>query len=166
MTRPQWIGFPNPVNEVAARVVAAGVLLSAITLLVLSATAGHGWLWGIVVLAYGFIARVLSGPRFSPLGLVATKVIAPRIAQPKLVPGPPKRFAQAIGAAVTLGAVAAVALDHPTAAQALLGVMVVAAGLESGFGFCIGCRLFAGLMRVGLVSPATCDACANVALRA
>src|SRR6266516_2267033 len=37
--------FPNPVNEVAARVVAAGVALLAITTLVLTAVFGSPWLW-------------------------------------------------------------------------------------------------------------------------
>ena len=47
----------------------------------------------------------------------------------------------------------------------LLGLMIIAAGLESIFAYCIGCKVFAGLMRIGLVPEATCAACANVALR-
>ena len=53
--------------------------------------------WLFLPLAYGFIARVLSGPRLSPLARLATAVVAPRLGAPKPVPGPPKRFAQAIG---------------------------------------------------------------------
>jgi hypothetical protein len=44
--------------------------------------------------------------------------------------------------------------------------MVIAAGLESIAGYCIGCKIFAGLMRVGLVPESTCVECANVAARA
>ena len=40
--------------------------------------------------------------------------------------------------------------------------MMVAAGLESIAAFCVGCRIFAGLMRLGLIPPETCAACANV----
>jgi len=51
---------------------------------------------GVIPLAYGFWARVLTGPTLSPLGQLATRVVAPRLpVEPKLVPGPPKRFAQA-----------------------------------------------------------------------
>ena len=53
------VGFPNPVNEKAARVVAGLVVLTAVTALVFQA----GWL--LWLLAAGFLLRVLSGPRFS-----------------------------------------------------------------------------------------------------
>src|SRR5947199_1025341 len=95
------IGFPNPVNEKAARTVAGGVLVLSIATLVLSVTAGHAWLWIVAPLALGFYARVLTGPKLSPLGQLATRVVAPRLGEPRLVAGPPKRFAQAIGATVT-----------------------------------------------------------------
>ena len=65
-----------------------------------------GWHGLIAVLALGFLARVLTGPKLSVLGQLATRVIAPRLGPPRLVPGPPKRFAQAIG--LTLTTVAAV----------------------------------------------------------
>ena len=66
--------FPNPVNETAARTVAGAVLVTAIVIL---ATA---WYWLLVPLAYGFWARVLTGPTLSPLGWTAQNVIAPRLA--------------------------------------------------------------------------------------
>jgi hypothetical protein len=58
-----FISFPNPVNEVAARVTAAGVVLIGAIALALQLP------WLSVVLAAGFLLRVLSGPRFSPLAL-------------------------------------------------------------------------------------------------
>ena len=47
------IGFPNPVNEKAARTVAAGVLLISTAALILSVTAGIVWLWLVTLLAAG-----------------------------------------------------------------------------------------------------------------
>ena len=158
------IGFPNPVNEKAARTVAGGVLLLCSVSLMLSLAVGDRWLWLTVPIALGFIARVLTGPRLSPLGQVATRLVAPRLGTPKLVPGPPKRFAQGIGAVVTTAAVGVLGLGFPMATQALLGLMIVAAGLESIFAFCIGCRIFAGLMRLGVIPRETCEACNNVSL--
>jgi hypothetical protein len=145
--------FPNPVNETAARVVAGGVVvLAALTMLT------HWWLL-LVVLALGFIARVASGPRFSPLGLLATKVVAPRLPS-KLVPGPPKRFAQAIGAAVTtLAAVLHFGFGADGAVLVLLGLMVVFATLESVFALCVGCKIFALLMRAGIIPDSVCREC-------
>jgi hypothetical protein len=159
------IGFPNPVNEKAARTVAAGVLALSVLALVLSLTAGHAWLWIVALLALGFVARVLTGPRLSPLGRFAVDVVAPRLGKPKFVAGPPKRFAQAIGAAVTTTGVAFLAAGFPRITQIALGLMIVAAGLESIFAYCIGCKLFAGLMRLGLVPEETCEACADVGAR-
>jgi hypothetical protein len=160
-----FIGFPNPVNEKAARTVAGGVLLLSVVTLLLSVAAGHAWLWLVAPVAVGFWARVLTGPRLSPLGQLATRVVAPRLGAARLVAGPPKRFAQAIGAAVTTAAVVFLASGHPLGAQVLLGLMIVAAGLESIFGYCIGCKIFAALMKVGVIPQEVCAACADISLR-
>jgi hypothetical protein len=68
-----------------------------------------GWL--LILIALGFLARVVTGPTLSPLGQFATKV---------------------------------------------------AATLESVFALCLGCQIFAVLMRIGLVPRATCERCANI----
>jgi Domain of unknown function (DUF4395) len=160
------VGFPNPVNDVAARTVAAGVLLLSASTILLATLAGTGWLWLTAVLSLGFLARVLTGPKLSPLGQLATRVVAPRIGHAKPVPGPPKRFAQGMGFAITLtAAVLHFGFAADTAAIVVLGLVVVAATLESVFAFCIGCTIFAGLMRVGLIPEETCEACANIMLR-
>src|SRR5437660_11319881 len=91
--------FPNPVNEVSARLVAGGVVV--MTALVLAL----GWGWLLIPLAYGFVARVMTGPTLSPLGQVVARGVTPRWHVPaKAVPRPPRRFAQASGATLTLGA--------------------------------------------------------------
>lgn len=160
------LDFPNPVNEVAARTVAAGVLVLSLATVLLSTVLGSGWLWLSAVLAYGFVARVATGPKLSPLGQLATRVIAPRIGHEKLVPGPPKRFAQAMGATMSLAAVLLhFGFGADGAALALIGLIAVAATLESVFAFCVGCTVFAGLMRAGLVPEETCAACSDISLR-
>ena len=150
--------FPNPVNEVSARLVAGGVVLIAATALL------SGQTWLVLPLAYGFVARVLAGPRFSPLGQLVTRVVTPfltrRGVEPRLTPGPPKRFAQGIGAVVTVGAsIAWFGFGSVLGANLLLGMLVVAAGLEAVFGYCIGCRVFGVLMRLGVIPDATCIEC-------
>jgi hypothetical protein len=154
------LSFPNPVNEKAARTVAAGVLL----LCLLALLPGLGWL--TAPLAIGFLLRVAAGPRFSPLGLLATKVVAPRLGEPKLVPGPPKRFAQAIGATLTsAAAIGYFGFDAGLLTRVLLVLVIIAAGLESGFGLCLGCVLFRWLMRAGLIAEEICQECNAVSLR-
>ena len=150
--------FPNPVNEYAARTVAGGVVILALV------TIGSGVHWLTVPLAYGFVARVLTGPKLSPLGLLATRVIVPRYnVEPKLVAGPPKRFAQAIGVLFSVtAAVLAVGFDQWLAAQVVLGLLVVAAFLESALGICLGCIAFGYLMRHGIVPEEVCERCTNI----
>jgi hypothetical protein len=151
--------FPDPVNEVSARLLAAGVVLLSAATIALDVP------WLAAVIAYGFVARVLAGPTFSPLGQVVTRVLTPRLrvaARP--VPGPPKRFAQGIGAVFSVSAaVLALGFGQTTAADVLLGFLIVAATLESAFGFCLGCRAFAALMRLGVVPAEVCERCGDLA---
>ncbi len=159
-SRPNFFSFPDPVNEVAARVVAGGVVAMSVVAVALDER------WVALVLCYGFWARVLTGPRLSPLGQFANRVAAPAIGHAKAVPGPPKRFAQAIGTVFSSTAVLLwFALPDATAARVVLGLLAVAAGLESFAGYCLGCRIFALLMRVGLVPPDYCPECADLSLR-
>jgi hypothetical protein len=153
--------FPRTVNEKAARVVAGCVAIVALVALAASAR------WLLVPLALGFWARVLTGPTLSPLGQLATRVVAPRLGPPKVVSGPPKRFAQALGATMTtVGAIAWVGFGLGTLADVLLALLLVAATLESVFAFCVGCQIFGLLMRAGLVPETVCAECADIWARA
>jgi|SRR5665213_304689 len=152
-----FFSFPNPVNDIAARSVASGVVVMAAI-----ALATHQ-LWLTIPLAYGFVARVACGPRFSPLGLVATRLVAPRLgAHAKLVPGPPKRFAQAMGATFTVAALLVWLLWSDLAAEVLLGLLIVPAVLEAALGYCVGCRIFALAIRSGLVPEEVCLECGDL----
>ena len=147
-------------NEVSARLVAGGVVLMALVAI------GFDQRWLVVVIAYGFLARVLTGPTLSPLGLLVTKVVTPRLpVAAKNVPGPPKRFAQGIGATLSLAAVVAMfGFDAPGLAYVLIGMIAIAATLESVFALCLGCKLFALLMRLGVIPETVCESCNNLQL--
>lgn len=157
-TRHDLFSFPNPVNEVSARLVATGVVMMAVATIVLDLR------WLTLVLAYGFVARVLTGPRVSPLGQLVTRVITPALqVEPRPVPGPPKRFAQGMGAAFTVtAAVLSYGYDRFDTAQVVLGVLVVAASLEAFAGVCLGCRMFAGLMKLGVIPAEVCESCNDI----
>jgi hypothetical protein len=150
--------FPNPVNEVSARLVAGGVVIIAVLTIALDQP------WLLVVLAYGFVARVLTGPTLSPLGQLATRVVTPALhVEPKLVAGPPKRFAQGIGATLSVAAVIAhIGFGETTVAYVLVALIIVAAVLESVFALCLGCKIFAVLMRLGIIPEEVCERCNNI----
>lgn len=152
------LAFPNPVDEVSARLVATGVAVMG------AATIIFDLRWMTLVLAYGFLARVLTGPRLSPLGQLVTRVVTPVLAlEPRLVPGPPKRFAQGVGAAFTATAVLLTyGYGRFDAAQVVLAVLLVAASLEGFVGLCLGCKGFALLMRVGVIPESVCESCNDI----
>lgn len=152
------LSFPNPVNETSARVVAGGV----VTMAGAAVVADQPWI--MFPLLYGFAARVATGPKLSPLGQLATRVIEPRLpGERRYSPGPPKRFAQCVGLAFSLTAVVLhYRLGRRRAARAVLAALVGAASLEAFFGYCLGCKMFALGMRTGLVPADVCEECNNI----
>jgi Domain of unknown function (DUF4395) len=149
----RFFSFPHPVNETATRITANGVVvLSALAL-------GLQQRWLLVPLAYGFVARVLAGPRLSPLARAAVAIGRRR---PRYTAGPPKRFAQACGAAFSLSALGFAFTGHETVAWGLVGVLVAFASLEAFAGICVGCKIFGLGMRAGIVPEATCERCVSL----
>lgn len=149
--------FPNPVNEVSARLVASGVVVLSVV------TIAFDLKWATALLTYGFLARVLSGPTLSPLGQFVTRVVTPRLPiAERPVAGPPKRFAQGMGLAFSATALVLTVLGYWGAAQIVLGLMATAAFLEAAFGLCLGCKVFAFGMKVGVVPQEVCERCNNI----
>jgi hypothetical protein len=150
--------FPDPVNEVSARLVAGGVVALSLAAIALDSPPLR------VLLAYGFVARVLTGPTLSPLGQLATRVVTPRLGfEAKPVAGPPKRFAQAIGVLFSVSsAVLALGFGETLAADLVLAALITAAILESAFGLCLGCKVFAVALRAGLVPAEVCERCNDI----
>ncbi len=154
----ELFSFPDPVNELSARLVAGGVVAMAASAIVFDQP------WLLIPIAYGFVARVLTGPTLSPLGQLVTRVVTPRLPLPaKYVPGPPKRFAQGMGATFSVAAaVAYFGFGSSGAAYVLLGLIVVAATLESVFAICLGCLVFGLLMRWGVIPDEVCERCNDI----
>jgi hypothetical protein len=149
--------FPDPVNEISARLVAGGVAIMVVLTIALDLR------WATAVIAYGFVARVLTGPSLSPLGQLVTRVITPRLGlAERPVAGPPKRFAQAMGVAFSLTALILTILGEWTAAEVMLALLGCAAFLESAFAICLGCMTFGLLIRAGVVPDEVCERCNNI----
>ena len=153
--------YPNPVDDNVGRVVAGGVLIMCVAAIAFDQP------WILIPLTYGFWARVAAGPRFSPLALVASRVIVPWLGlAPKRVPGPPKRFSQGIGVAFsTTALVLAFGFGLTTAAWVVVALLACAAFLESVLGICLGCKVFSLLMRMGIIPESVCVECADLSRR-
>ena len=64
-----------------------------------------------------------------------------------------------------MGAWVAHVAGVPGVAQALVAGLAVAASLEAALGFCLGCKVFALLMRVGVIPEEICLDCADISRR-
>lgn len=157
-----FFSFPHPFNENAARAVSAGVVIMAVATIALDQP------WITLVLTYGYAARIAAGPRLSPLAILVNKVVLPNLGIPnKPVAGPPKRFAATVGGVFSLtAAILSLGFGLHGAAYAVLGGLIFAAGLESIVGYCLGCKMFAILMKLNVIPESVCEDCANFEQRA
>ena len=160
MTLREAFAFPDVVNDYAARCTAALVVTLAVATMLAPAPTRT---WLAAALAVGFALRVAGGPRYSPFGRLSVHVLAPRVAaEPRLVAGAPKRFAQGIGLVMSTIALALFLLGYPAAGIALLGVLVAAALAEAALGFCLGCWMYAQLQARGVIADDSCVECADI----
>ena len=157
-----FFSFPELINEVAARLVAIGVLVLSSVVLFLLIDKNNYVLFFLSILIYGFLARVSSGQKISPLALFVTKLIVPRLNfKEKLVPGPPKRFAQGIGLIFSLFTAITFVVNLNSISIILISILILFAALEAFIGFCAGCKVFKLLMNIGLIPNDVCEKCSN-----
>ncbi len=166
-------GFPSVVDEVTVRLVAAVVLVTGVLAL------AAGWWWLYAVLAVDFVLRSVFGPQLSPLAQLVLRMVRPRLAlAPRPTPGAPKRFAASIGAVLTTlatvltvvhaatgGAASSVGSSAATTIFAIGAIMVVFPALEAVAGLCVGCVIFAQLIKLGWVPERVCLECADITAR-
>jgi hypothetical protein len=81
-----------------------------------------------------------------------------------MVPGAPKRFAQAVGLTFSASALVAELAGAHTVAVVLMVGLVMAATLESMLGLCLGCVAFSKLMSWGVIPESVCESCADISL--
>lgn len=149
--------FPDTVNENAARMVAAVVFtISSINIW------EPGYLT-ILPLVYGFLARVLYGPDYSPTALLVTKGIIPALKiSNKPTPGAPKRFAQFVGLIFSISGLVLFLSGFSLECKVLFGILSLFAFLEAALGFCAGCFVFSYLIKWGMVPESICERCNNL----
>lgn len=107
----------------------------------------------LAVVAALFVWGVAS-PSTSPWSALFRSVVRPRLAPPAELEDPrPPRFAQGVGLLVVgVGLVLHVA-GLPWALPVAAAAAFVAAFLNAAFAFCLGCQLYLGLARVGIIRP-------------
>ena len=151
--------FPETINEYAARMVAGFIVILALTYLY-----SHN-IYLLVFMVYGFLARVMAGPSLSPIALLVTKFLIPKMGNPYAeCPGAPKRFAQFVGLVFTSSAFYFVMSGQSITAYLLIGILAIFASLESIMGFCAGCWFFKQMMKWGWIPQRVCEKCNDITL--
>ncbi len=104
----------------------------------------------IVLLAVLFSWSVFS-PKTHPYGLVFKKLVRPRLAAPsELEDSRPPQFAQKVGLGFALLGLVGFWFA-PVLVAVSAGFIFFAAFLNAFFNFCLGCQMYLGLKRFGLV---------------
>lgn len=149
------ITVTTKVSENRARAIAGLVFVITLASLLLSSP------WPFLFLLADFALRAFIRPRWSPLAAVSTSVIAPllRLSEEPLISAAPKRFAAAMGFIIsTLGF--SFGAGGLTNGLLVCGISLgLFSFLESAFGFCVGCKIYALMIRAGLIPVEYCPEC-------
>ena len=137
-------------NPAAVTIDARGPRFTAtITLVVLAIAllAQSIYVIGFQLLVFGIAAFI--GLKKSPYGIIYRKLVQPRLRGPvPLEDQRPPRFAQLVGFLFALVAVIGLLSDANAVFTIATSFALVAAFLNSAFGFCLGCRMYLILVRI------------------
>jgi hypothetical protein len=127
------------------------LLLITVFLALDAATSGSAYVLLAVITAL-FAVGAIFGNSKHPYGLIFKKFVRPRLAAPKELEDPrPPKFAQLIGFIVAATGLVLGALSVPYGVAGAAAAAFVAAFLNAAFAFCLGCQIYIGLQRVGLI---------------
>lgn len=99
-----------------------------------------------------FILGTTLGPARHPYGAIYRALIRPRLKEPSALEDPrPVRFAQTVGLLVTGIGLVLYLLGVPNALPIAAAAAFMAAFLNAAFAFCLGCQMYLGLKRIGII---------------
>lgn len=114
-----------------------------ITTLVLAMALLTQSVWLLLTQTLVFAIGARFGPQRSPYGLLFRKLVKPRLAPPTEIEDiRPPQFAQLIGFFFGVIALIGAAIGVPAVVLGALSAALVAAFLNSVFGYCLGCQMY------------------------
>ena len=127
------------------------LLLITVFLALDAATAASAYLLLAVITAL-FAVGAIFGNSKHPYGLIFKKFVRPGLSAPKELEDPrPPQFAQLIGFIVAATGLVLGAFSVPYGVAGAAAAAFVAAFLNAAFAFCLGCQIYVGLQRIGLI---------------
>ena len=113
----------------------------------------ESWLYGapISVLLFALFAWSVFYPASHPYAFIFKKFVRPRLGDPKELEDPrPPQFAQKVGFGFSILGMLGV-LFAPVLIPVSAAFIFFAAFLNAFFNFCLGCQMYLGLRRLGLL---------------
>lgn len=99
-----------------------------------------------------FAVGAVFGLSKHPYGLIFKKLVRPRLAAPTELEDPrPPRFAQAVGLFVASVGILLHLLGVEYGVAIAAGAAFIAAFLNAAFAYCLGCQIYLGLKRLGVI---------------
>ncbi|MFM5967942.1 MAG: DUF4395 domain-containing protein [Micrococcales bacterium] len=99
-----------------------------------------------------FLIGAALGNTRHPYGLIFKKFVRPRLSAPKELEDPrPPQFAQTVGFLVASLGLVTYAFGFSYGVALFAGFAFVAAFLNAAFAFCLGCQIWLGLRRIGVI---------------
>lgn len=106
----------------------------------------------LVIITVSFAIGAFLGNSKHPYGIIFKKLVRPRLGAPKELEDPrPPQFAQLIGLLVAGAGVILYLVGIQGGLVFAAGAAFIAAFLNAAFAFCLGCQIYVGLQRLGLI---------------
>lgn len=120
-----------------------------LTVVILSLAIYTESIWVLAIQTVVFAVGAIKGPQFTPYAYLFKKVIRLRLKgeAPKEDVRPPQ-FAQSVGLAFTIVALAGIIANIPLLFTISLGFALGAAFLNAAFNFCLGCEMYLLILRL------------------
>jgi hypothetical protein len=106
--------------------------------------------WLIIPVALDFAVRLFFGVAKSPVCMILKYVLNSFSVEPCLINAGPKRFAAKLGFGFSLMITALFLFNLILPAVISGAVFMVLTGMESFFGYCVGCKIFNILVSMGI----------------
>ncbi len=122
---------------------------AALTTVVLAIALVTGSIWVAAFQAVVFAIGAFKGPQFTPYAFIYRTLIKPRLKSPlRTEDVRPPKFAQSIGLAFAVVAVAGAATGASVVFTVAVASALAAAFLNAAFDFCLGCQVYLLLARL------------------
>lgn len=106
----------------------------------------------LLVVTASFVIGAFFGNSKHPYGFLFKKLVRSRLTAPKELEDPrPPKFAQLVGLLVAGTGVVLYVAGITGALVFAAGAAFIAAFLNAAFAFCLGCQIYVGLQRIGLI---------------